>query len=75
MSTIYNTQHPQFQLKRKSNSNGYNAVREAVAKGEILTGHVKTDENPADILTKVVGGQMKRKNLAQMSQYCIHDGW
>ena len=30
--------------------------------GELLTGHVKTDENPADILTKVVSGVIKRKN-------------
>ena len=33
--------------------------REAVAMEELLTGHVKTDENPADILTKVVGGGTK----------------
>ena len=32
---------------------------------ELLTGHVKTDENPADMLTKVVGGGIKRKNLVQ----------
>ena len=30
---------------------------------ELLTGHVKTDENPADLFTKVVGGGQKRKNL------------
>ena len=34
--------------------------------GEFLTGHVKTDENTAHILTKVVGGGIKRKNLVQM---------
>ena len=43
--------------------------------GELLTGHIKTDENPADILTKVVGGGIKRKNLVQMHLYDIHDGW
>ena len=31
--------------------------------GELLTGHVKIDENPADILTMVVGGGIKRKNF------------
>ena len=34
--------------------------------GELLTGHVKTDENCAYLLTKVVGGGQKRKNLVQM---------
>ena len=63
MSTIHNTQCPESQFKKKSNSICYHAVREAEAMGELLTGHVKTEENPADILTKVVGGGIKRKNL------------
>ena len=75
MSTIHNTQHPESQLKKKSNSICYHAVREAVAMGELLTGHVKTGENPADILTKVVGTGIKRKNLVQMYLYDIHDCW
>ena len=66
MSTIHNTQCPASQLKKKSNSICYHAVRETVAMVELLTGHVKTDENPADILTKGVGGGIKRKNLVQM---------
>ena len=48
MSTIHNTQCPESQLKKKPNSICYHAVREAVAMGETLTGHVKTDENPAE---------------------------
>ena len=60
MSTIHNTQCPESQLKKKSNSICYHAVREAVAMGE-LTGHVKTDENLADILTKVVVGGINRR--------------
>ena len=75
ISTIHNTQHHESQLKKKSNSVCYHAVREAVAMGKILAGHVKADENPADILTKVVGGGIKRKNLVQMYLYGIHDGW
>ena len=61
--TIHNTQCPESQLEKKSNSICYHAAREAVAMGELLTGPFKTDENPADILTKVVGGGIKRKNL------------
>ena len=75
MSTIHNTQHPESQLKKKSNSICYHSVREVVAMGRLLTGHVKTDENPTDILTKVVGGRIKRKNLVQVYLYDVHDGW
>ena len=75
MPTIHNTQCPESQLKKKSNVICYHAVRESVALGELLTGHVKTDENPADILTKVVGGGIKRKNLVKKYLYDIHDGW
>ena len=75
MSTIHNTQCPESQLKKRSNRICYHAVREAVAMGELLTGHVKTDENPADLLTKVVGGGQKRKNLVLIYLYDIHDGW
>ena len=74
MSTIHNTQRPKSQLKKKSNSICYHAVREVVAMGELLIGHVRTDENPTDILTKVVGGGIKRKNLVQMYLCDIHDG-
>ena len=75
MSTIHNTQYPESQLKKKSNSISYHTVREAVAMGEMLTGHVKTDENPAGLLTKAVGGGQKRKNLVEMYLSDIHDGW
>ena len=73
MSTIHNSQHPESQLKKKSNSISYHAVREAVAILELLTGHAKMDENPADIHTKVVGGGIKRKHLVEMYLYDIHD--
>ena len=74
MSTIHKTQHPESHLTKKSNSITCHAVRETVAMGELLTGHVKTDENPADLLTKVVGRGQKRKNLVQMYLYDVHDG-
>ena len=43
--------------------------------GELLIGHVKTDENPAHLLAKTVGGGQKTKNLVQIYLYDIHDGW
>ena len=58
MSTIHNMQHPDSSLK--SNSICYNAGHETVAMQEILTRHVRMDKNPADLLTKVVLGGIKR---------------
>ena len=45
MSTIHNTQRPESTLKKKLNSICYHAIREALAMGEILTGHVKMDKS------------------------------
>ena len=63
MSVIHNTQQPESTLRKKSNSICFHAVREAVAMGELLTGHIRTTENPADLLTKVVAGGAKRNYL------------
>ena len=74
MSVIHNTQHPESTLKKKLNSICYHAIREAIAMGgEILTGHVKMDENPANLLTKVVSGGIKRQNLIRMYLYDVVD--
>ena len=73
MSVIHNTQRPESTLKKKSNSVCYHAVREAVAMGELLTGHVSTHENPADMLTKVLPGGMKRDHLIGLVLYDITD--
>ena len=72
-STIHNTQCPDSTLKKKSNSICYHAICEAVAMQEILTRHVKKHTNPADLLTKVVSGGTKRRNLTQMYLYDIVD--
>ena len=69
MSVIHNTQCPESTLKKKSNSICYHAVFEAVVMGELLTGYVSTTENPADLLTKVVAGGVKRNHLVQLLLY------
>ena len=46
MSVIHNTQRPESMIRKKSNSICFHAVREAVAMGELLTGHIQTMENP-----------------------------
>ena len=52
ISVIHNTQRPESTLKKKSNSICYHSFREYVAMKEILTGHVPSAENPADISKK-----------------------
>jgi hypothetical protein len=73
MSVIHNTQRPESTLKKKSNAVCYHAVREAVAMGECLTGHVSTNDNPADLCTKLIPGGQKRDHLAGLILYDIVD--
>jgi hypothetical protein len=66
MSVIHNTQKPESTLKKKSNSICYHFCREAVAMGEVLTAHVRSEDNPADICTKLIPGGIKRDKLCDM---------
>ena len=71
MSVIINTSKPESQLKKKSNSI-YHAVQEAVAAGECLMTHIPTLKNYADLLSKVLYGQ-KRRRLVGGVLYDIYD--
>ncbi len=73
MSVIHNMQRPESTLKKKSNSVCYHAVREAVAMGECLTGHVSTHDNPTDICTKIMPGGQKRDHLVSLILYDLTD--
>ena len=74
VSIIHNTQRPESTLKKKSNEICYHFVRESVAMGETLTGHIPTDRNLADLQTKVTSGQsQKRKRLVRGVLYDIYD--
>jgi len=64
MSVINNTQRPESTLKKKNNSICYHAIRESVAMGESLMGHIRTEDNLADLMTKVTFGA-KRQRLVQ----------
>ena len=57
MSVIHNTQRPESMLKKKSNSICYHAIRESVARGESLTGHIGTNENVGNLATKYCMGR------------------
>jgi hypothetical protein len=54
MSVIHNTKRPEAVLQKKSNAICHHAIREGVAMGECLTGHMSTHDNPADICTKII---------------------
>ncbi len=60
MSVINNTSKPEYVLKKKNNAVCYHTVCELVAMGELLTAHIDGDENPADLLTKVICGGKRR---------------
>jgi hypothetical protein len=69
MSVIHNTQKPESTFKKKSNSICYHFVRESVAMGEALTCHIKSEENDADICTKILPGGEKRDNVVRRILY------
>ena len=73
MSVIHNTQRPESQLRKKANAISYHAIREAVAMGELLTGHIRSEENPADLCTKVIPGGVKRNYLLEKILYDLTD--
>ena len=73
MSVIHNTQTPESTLKKKSNSICYYAIWEAVVMGECLTGHIPTNNNPADIATKVLPGGQKHNELTSLVLYDLCD--
>ena len=72
MSVINNTQRPESTLKKKNNSICYHAIRESVAMGESLMGHIRTEDNLADLMTKVTFGA-KRRRLVQRILLDIFD--
>ena len=47
-------------------------VRESVAMGESLCAQVRSEDNYADLMTKVLTGQ-KRRDLVRRILYDVHD--
>ena len=72
MFVIQDTSKPESVLKKKSNSICYHFVREAVSMREVLTTHVPTARNWADLLTKVLFGK-KILELVQGLLFDIYD--
>jgi hypothetical protein len=74
MSVINNTQRPGSILGKKSNSICYHFCREVVAMGEAMTSHVRSENNPADICTKLIPGGMKRDRICEMILHYYNGG-
>ena len=64
-SVLANTTEPASTLKKKSQSIAYHFVREGVAKSEWRTSYVHTNDNEADLLTKVLPFDEKRKGFVR----------
>ena len=73
MSVIHNTSKLETTLKKKCNAIAYHAVYESVTIGETLTGHIISEDNLADLLTKVVT-RYKHERLVSLVLYDIYDG-
>jgi hypothetical protein len=73
MSVIHNTQRPESTLKKKSLQICYHACRESVAMGESLTGHCDTNDNRADLATKIIPAGQKRNHLVGKLLYDLAD--
>ena len=71
-SVLYNTTIPESTLKKESQSLCYHFVREEVARNEWRTGYIKSSDNPADLLTKLLTAT-KREHLVRSILHHIYD--
>ena len=72
MSVIHDASKPESTLKKQCNAIAYLAIHESVAMRASLTGHTRSEDNSADLLTKIVTGQ-KQKHLMSLVLYDMYD--
>jgi hypothetical protein len=72
MSVLHNTTNPESTLKKKSNSIAYHLCRESVAMDEMRVGYIKTDDNFADLMTKVQPKGERRERLLSQLMWDIY---
>ena len=65
-AVVINSSKPESTLKKKHNQICFHRVREAVAAGICIVGHVDGNDNLADLLTKVLTW-VKRKRILSKS--------
>ena len=68
---LCNTSVPDSALNKKSQSIAYHFVRKVVARDEWRTSYFSTNENPADLITKVLPMRDKRRGFVRMLQHHI----
>jgi hypothetical protein len=64
-SVVLNTTTPSSMLKKKSNCIAYHNIREAVSMGEVFITWIKSEDNIADLMTKISPNGEKRDKLIQ----------
>lgn len=64
-SVLANTTNPGSVLKKKCAAVAYHLVREAVARGEIITAYINTHDNIADLFTKPMTSGDKRNGFVR----------
>ena len=72
-AVVKNTSRPHSVLRKKQHSICYHAVREAVTMDEIQVHHIRSEQNPSDICTKIIYGGLLRRTLVRMLLYDIFD--
>jgi hypothetical protein len=71
-SVLANTTVPESTLKKKSSSLAYHLIREGVALDEWRTTYVNTNDNEADLLTKVLPFGEKRRGFVRKVLHHIY---
>ena len=73
-TTCWLSKTPQnIRQKKKCIAIAYYAIHKSVAIRESLTGHIRSEDNPADLLTKVVTSY-ERKHFVSLVLYDIYVG-
>ena len=73
-SVLANTSIPDSTLKKKCNSIAYHFVREGCARDEWRMKYIRSEDNPADLLTKPLPSGEKRRKFINMMLHHLHDG-
>ena len=64
-SVFANMSVPESQIKKKSQSIAYHFVREGAARDEWRTSYVSTQDNEADLLTKMLPAGPKKESFVR----------
>ena len=72
--SVLATTNPLSTLKKKSNAIAYQFVREGVARDEWRTAYINTHDNIADLLTKPLAGEKRRKFVSMILHHIYSQG-